>query len=188
MNTWSEPNTTLNTDILSELQNAIWNSKALKIFYRKVDEIKEVELNPLGLVCKRGTWYLVAINNDIIKTYKVTSIETALLMPHTFIRPNDFNLKSYWTDSTSNFKSLIPKHTFTFKVNPKVLDNIKERQFITISETLYKENDIYLKIKFDAIWQGVEFAFGYGKSIKIIEPIEAISEIKRKAQEVIDLY
>lgn len=188
MNAWSEPSIILNTDILSELQNAIWNSKALKILYRKVDEVKEVEINPLGLVCKRGIWYLVAINNDIIKTYKVTSIETALLMPHTFIRPNDFNLKSYWTDSTSNFKSLIPKHTFTFKVSPKVLNNIKERQFITISETLYKENDIYLKIKFDAIWQGVEFAFGYGKSIEIIEPIEAISEIKRKALEVIDLY
>jgi len=188
MNTWSEPSIILNTDILSILQNAIWNSKALKILYRKVDESKEVELNPLGLVCKRGTWYLVAINNDIIKTYKVTSIESALLMPHTFIRPNDFNLKSFWTDSTSNFKSLIPKHTFTFKVSPNVLNNIKERQFITISETLYKENDIYLKIKFDAIWQGVEFAFGYGKSIEIIEPIEAISEIKRKALEVIDLY
>lgn len=188
MNTWSEPNIILNTNILSELQNAIWNSKALKILYRKIDEVKGVELNPLGLVCKRGTWYLVAINNDIIKTYKVTSIESALLMPHTFIRPNDFNLKSYWTESTSNFKSLIPKHTFTFKVSTNVLNNIKERQFITISETLYKENDIYLKIKFDAIWQGVEFAFGYGKSIKIIEPIEAISETKRKAQEVIDLY
>jgi len=188
MNTWNEPNTSLNTDILSVLQNAIWNSKVLKISYRKTNEIKEVELNPLGLVCKRGTWYLVAINNHIIKTYKVTSIESALLMPHTFTRPTNFNLKSYWIDSTSNFKSLIPKHTFTFKVNPKVLNNIKERQFITISEILHKDDDIYLKIKFDAIWQGVEFAFGYGKSVEIIEPIEAIAEIKRKAQEVIDLY
>ncbi len=109
-------------------------------------------------------------------------------MTDTFIRPYDFNLKSYWRNSTSNFKSLIPKYTFTFKVSPYILNHIKERQFITISETMYKENGIYLKIKFDAIWQGVEFAFGYGKSIEIIEPIEAISEIKKKALEVIDLY
>lgn len=188
MNTWNEPNTMLNTDILSLLQNSIWNSKSLKIIYRKTAEVKEVELNPLGLVCKRGTWYLVAINNHIIKTYKVTSIESALLMPNAFTRPDNFNLKSYWIDSTKNFKSLIPKYTFTFKVNPKVLNNIKERPFITISETLHKDDDIYLKIKFDSLWQGVEFAFGYGKSIEIIEPMEAISEIKRKAEEVLELY
>ncbi|MBU5486306.1 WYL domain-containing protein [Clostridium sp. MSJ-11] len=188
MYTWNETNTSVNTEILSVLQNAIWNSKLLKILYRKINEIKEVVLNPLGLVCKRGIWYLVAVNNEIIKAYKVTSIESALLMDDTFIRPYDFNLKSYWRNSTSNFKSLIPKHTFTFKVSPYILNHIKERQFITISETTVKENEIYLNIEFDAIWQGIEFAFGYGKDIEIIEPIDAISEIKKKALEVIDLY
>lgn len=188
MYTWNETNTMVNTDILSVLQNAIWNSKSLKILYRKIDETKEVELNPLGLVCKRSIWYLVAVNNEIIKTYKVTSIESALLMHYTFVRPHDFNLKNYWRNSTSNFKNLIPKHTFTFRVSPNILNNIKGRQFITISETIVKENEIYLKIKFDAIWQGIEFAFGYGKDIEIIEPIEAISEIKKKALEVVDLY
>ncbi|MPM93148.1 hypothetical protein SDC9_140284 [bioreactor metagenome] len=109
-------------------------------------------------------------------------------MPNTFTRPHNFNLKNYWIDSTNNFKSLIPKYTFTFKVNSKVLNNIKERPFITISETIHKDDDIYLKIKFDSLWQGVEFAFGYGKSIEIIEPMEAISEIRRKAEEVLELY
>jgi predicted DNA-binding transcriptional regulator YafY len=188
MYTWNETNTMANTHILSVLQNAIYNSKSLKILYRKIDETKEVELNPLGLVCKRSIWYLVAVNNEMIKTYKVTSIESALLMDYTFIRPYDFNLKNYWKNSTINFKNLIPKHTFTFKVRPYILNHIKERQFITISETIVKENELYLKIKFDAIWQGIEFAFGYGKDIEIIEPIEAISEIKKKALEVIDLY
>jgi predicted DNA-binding transcriptional regulator YafY len=188
MHTWNEPNFILNTDILSVLQVAIWNSKSLLIMYRKTDEIKEVRLNALGLVCKRGIWYLVAVNNELTKTYKVTSIESALLLDDTFNRPHDFNLKSYWTNFTSNFKSLIPKHTFTFKINPNILNHIKERQFITISETMVTENDVYLKIKFDAIWQGIEFAFGYGKDIEIIEPTEAISEIKKKALEVIDLY
>lgn len=188
MYTWNQSNTSVNTDILSVLQNAIWNSKSLKILYRKINETKEVVLNPLGLVCKRGVWYLVAVNNEIIKTYKVASVESALLMDDTFIRPNDFNLKSHWKNSTSNFLSLIPKHTFIFKVSPYILNHIKERQFITISESMVNENEIYLNIKFDALWQGIEFAFGYGKDIEIIEPIAAISEMKKKALEVIDLY
>lgn len=187
MCTWNESNNIVNINILSILQNAIWNSKSLKILYRKVNETKEIELNPLGLVCKRGIWYLVAINTEIIKTYKVKSIESAFLTDY-FIRPHDFNLKNHWINSTNNYKKLIPRHTFIFKINPDVLNHIKERQFITISETFIKEDKLYIKINFDAIWQGVEFAFGYGKDIEIIEPIEAISEIKKKALEVVTLY
>lgn len=188
MYTWNEPNISLDIDILSILQNAVWNSKSLKLLYRKIDETKEIVINPLGLVCKRGVWYLVAVDNEFIKTYKVTSIESALLMNDRFIRPYDFNLKTYWKNSTSNFKSLIPKHTFTLKVSPSILNHIKERQFITISKTMFKENEIYLNIKFDSVLQGIEFAFGYGKDIEIIEPIEAITEIKKRALEVINLY
>lgn len=188
MYTWNEPNISLDIDILSILQNAVWNSKSLKLLYRKIDETKEIVINPLGLVCKRGVWYLVAADNEIIKTYKVTSIESALLMNDTFVRPYDFNLKIYWKNSTNNFKNLIPKYTFAFKVSPSILNHIKERPFITISETIFRENEIYLNIKFDSVLQGIEFAFGYGKDIEIIEPIEAISEIKKRALEVIDLY
>lgn len=188
MHTWSENPTSVNKDILSVLQNAIWNHKVLKIIYRKINEIKEVLLNPLGLVCKRGIWYLIGINAEVIKTYKVTSIENALLIDEHFNRPSDFNLEAHWKSSTSNFKSLIPKYTFTFKVNPSIINHIKERKFITINDEVIKDNEIYLDINFDDIWQGIEFAFTYGKNIKIIKPIEAINEIKIKASEVIKLY
>ncbi len=36
--------------------------------------------------------------------------------------------------------------------------------------------------------QGIEFAFGYGNDIEIIEPISAINDIKEKAMEIIELY
>ncbi|HAG43813.1 MAG TPA: alpha/beta hydrolase [Clostridium sp.] len=188
MHTWSENPTNVNKDILSILQNAIWNHKILKIVYRKINETKEIILNPLGLVCKRGIWYLIGINAEVIKTYKVTSIESTLLIDEHFDRPSDFNLEAHWKSSTSNFKSLIPKYTFTFKVNSSVINHIKERKFITINNEVIKDNEIYLDINFDDIWQGIEFAFTYGKNIKIIKPIEAINEIKIKASEVIKLY
>lgn len=188
MNTWNYTNPLVNMDILPTLQNAIWGSRSLKILYKKMDNTKEVALNPLGLVCKRSIWYLVGVNNELIKTYKVTSIASALLLEDTFIRPYNFNLKNYWKQSTNNFINSIPKHIFTFKVSPNILTHIKERPFLTISETNVKENEILLTIKFDAIWQGIEFAFGYGKDIIILEPLEAISELKKKALEVINLY
>lgn len=188
MNTWNENPHSMNKSVLSTLQNAIWNSKVLKIVYRKINETKEVILNPLGLVCKRGNWYLIGINNEIIKTYKVSSIEFSTLMDTSFDRPNDFNLENHWKSSTSHYKSLIPKYSFTFKINGCILNHIKERPFFTITETIIKDDETYIQIDFESIWQGIEFAFGYGKDIKIIEPVEAINEIKKKAVEIVNLY
>ncbi|MDU2491056.1 MAG: WYL domain-containing protein [Clostridium celatum] len=188
MQTWSENPIKIDKDILSILQNGIWKHTILKIIYRKPNETKEVILKPLGLVCKRGIWYLIGENNDIIKTYKVINIEYATSINKSFNRPNDFNLEEYWKLSTDNFKSNIPKYTFTFKVNHSIINHIKERQFINIINTVVENDKIYLDISFEAMFQGVEFAFGYGSDIEIIHPIEAIAELKKKSLEIINLY
>ena len=188
MYTWGENPLKVDTAILSILKEGIWNSKVLNIAYKKINETKNVLLNPLGLVCKRGIWYLIGENNDIIKTYKVSNIESALLTDILFDRPKDFNLEKYWKSSTSNFKSSIPKHTFTFKVNPSIVNHIKSRQFISISNIVVEDDNIYMDIDFDAVFQGIEFAFGYGKDIEIISPIDARIEIKKRSSEIIKLY
>ena len=188
MQTWSENPIKIDKDILSILQNGIWKHTILKIIYRKPNETKDVILKPLGLVCKRGIWYLIGENNDIIKNYKVINIEYATSINKSFNRPNDFNLEEYWKLSTDNFKSNIPKYTFTFKVNHSIINHIKERQFINIINTVVENDKIYLDISFEAMFQGVEFAFGYGGDIEIIHPIEAIAELKKKSLEIINLY
>ncbi|WP_326513847.1 helix-turn-helix transcriptional regulator [Clostridium intestinale] len=188
MNTWNNSKTSTNKDVLSTLQKATWSSKSLKMCYKKIDEKKEITINPLGLVCKRSIWYLVAIDCDTIKTYKISSIESATLTNDKFTRPSEFNLKNYWENSVSKFKTLIPKYNFIFKINPNILESIKERPFITIKEITHRDDEPHLYISFDSLWQGIEFAFSYGKDIKIIEPFEAITEIKKKSLEIIDLY
>lgn len=188
MQTWSENPIKIDKDILSILQNGIWKHTILKIIYRKPNETKEVILKPLGLVCKRGIWYLIGENNDIIKTYKVINIEYATSTNKSFNRPNNFNLEEYWKLSTDNFKSNIPKYTFTFKVNNSIIKHIKERQCINIINTLVESDKIYLDISFEAMFQGVEFAFAYGNDIEIIHPVEAIAELRKKSLEIINLY
>lgn len=186
--TWSENPIKIDKDILSILQNGIWKHTILEIIYRKPNETKEVILKPLGLVCKRGVWYLIGENNDIIKTYKVINIEYATSTNKSFNRPNNFNLEEYWKLSTDNFKSNIPKYTFTFKVNNSIINHIKERQCINIINTVVESDKIYLDISFEDMFQGVEFAFAYGNDIEIIHPVEAIAELRKKSLEIINLY
>lgn len=188
MNTWGVNPTSINKDILSLLQISIWNSQILKMIYRKVNETKEVILKPLGIVCKRGVWYLIGINNEIIKTYKVSSIDNVSLCDQTFLRPHNFNLENYWLSSTKDFKSKIPKYKFKFKITPSIFNYIKERKFIAIDSYEIKNDEIYIDISFDAYFQGIEFAFGYGKDLIVLEPESAIEDLKKKAKEILALY
>lgn len=188
MDHWNTSAPPIDLYVMSIIQDSIWSSNKLKILYRKINEKKEVILSPLGLVCKKGTWYLIGINSHIIKIYKVSSIEHASILKDTFIRPSDFNLEEYWRSSTLNFKKLIPKHLFKFKVSESCLNHVKERKFITIKNLDFRDDAIYIDIEFESLWQGIEFAFGYGKDVTVLYPEEAINLIKSKALEVIDLY
>lgn len=188
MNAWNSPPVETDKEILSSLQDSIWSRTSLKIVYLKPSETKEVILNPLGLVCKKGIWYLVAENMNIIKTYRVTSIKEASSTNTLFKRPDNFNLENYWKLTTESFQSAIPKYKFTFKANPSILNHIKNRQFINITSSVVKEGDVYLDIIFNDIFQGIEFAFGYGGNIEILSPKEAIEELKKKSLEIISLY
>lgn len=175
-------------EIISTLQKAIGHTLVLNITYRKINEVKAVILNPLGLVCKKGIWYLIGINENIIKTYRVSSIETAYITKEIFSRPIDFNLEKYWLTSITNFKSNIPKYIITIQVNETILNRIKERNFIKISKIVEDDSNFIITIEFDAKWQSIEFVIGFGKDIIVMDPPELIDEIKEKALEVLKLY
>lgn len=188
MDAWSTSAPSVDLRYMTIIQNAICKSKILEFIYKKTDDFKEVTLKPLGLVCKKGTWYLIGINEGIVKTYKLSSIESVNLIDVVFERPADFSLENYWKESVKNFKQLIPKHLFKFKVTQSAMNHIKERKFINIKDVEYKGNEILVEIEFDSIWKGLEFAFGYGKEVLILQPKEAIYQIKSNAMSIIDLY
>lgn len=56
----------------------------------------ERELEPLGLVLKVGTWYLVARSGRVIRTYKVANVLGLRLLDDRFAYPADFDLATHW--------------------------------------------------------------------------------------------
>ena len=58
-------------------------------------------LEPLGLVLKAGTWYLVATASDDDRgprTYRVSRVHAAAVLDETFARPAGFDLRAHWAD------------------------------------------------------------------------------------------
>lgn len=186
MYSWNEINST-DRNILNQLQKSIWASSEISINYSKATGEKQVSINPLGLVNKKGVWYLIAVDN-VIKTYRVSSIKSVTINNKPFKRPNNFNLVEYWNDSTSKFMKKIPKYRLSIKTNLNTFSHIKNRKFINIIEESCEDDSFSVVLEFNAKWQAVEFAMGYGDNVKVIEPEEVKCEIIQKAEIILKMY
>ncbi|MFD6390665.1 helix-turn-helix transcriptional regulator [Nocardia sp. NPDC060259] len=91
------------TPTLATVADALWHDRRLAIGYRRHDKTVERTLDPLGLVMKAGTWYLIARDRSDIRSYRVSRIATAVPTGESFTRPADFDLAAHWQESADEF-------------------------------------------------------------------------------------
>lgn len=92
---------------LDSLMEGIWNCHKLNIHYQKKNQtIADRIVQPYGIVVKDFIWYLVACSEDnhTIRTYRCERIVKCILLPDTFILPDDFSIKKYFRSSLKKFK------------------------------------------------------------------------------------
>src|SRR5262249_49393532 len=72
---------------LPAIARAVWGESCVEIRYRRRDAVSSRRLNPLGLVLKAGTWYLVADSGGQMRTYRVSNIVELTPTDERFTRP-----------------------------------------------------------------------------------------------------
>ena len=106
---------------LAVLADAVWESRRILITYRRGDQAVERSLEPLGLVLKAGTWYLVANSEGQARTYRVSRISSAVPSDEVVPRPQDFDLPAYWDESITAYERDAPRIAITLRIDPSVL-------------------------------------------------------------------
>ena len=106
---------------LAVLADAVWESRRILITYRRGDQAVERSLEPLGLVLKAGTWYLVANSEGQARTYRVSRISSAVASEEVVPRPQDFDLPAYWDESITAYERDAPRIAITLRIDPSVL-------------------------------------------------------------------
>ncbi|MBA2280535.1 MAG: YafY family transcriptional regulator [Acidimicrobiia bacterium] len=92
------------TPHLAIVAEALWADRKVRVGYRRDDRTVERTLDPLGLVLKAGTWYLVARCGDDLRTYRASRILAAEVLDERFDRPEGFQLADHWADSADAFE------------------------------------------------------------------------------------
>ncbi|CAM3595456.1 YafY family protein [Aeromicrobium ponti] len=174
------------------LQQAVWEEKKLQIQYEKADkQTIERIVEPLGLVAKGNTWYLIAASDEKIKSYRVSRIVKSELINENFSRPKDFNLPDYWQESKQKFISSLPRFEVEVEISPSIIQriNFTGRFVQVIHMDIPKENGwIPASLCFDTEQEAREYVLGFGDQIMILRPVSLRKSVREMAEGVVGLY
>jgi len=183
---WRDPAETIAS--LPVLMAALWQERRLRFTYNKMNaEPGERVADPLGLVAKGSTWYLVARFDGEPRTYRVSRIADPVLLEERAEIPAEFDLAEYWSRSADEFRQHLPRYYATFLADPSILRWVRYRGWRLEDET--PEGDrVRLRLRFDIEEEARQFALSFAGAVEVVEPEELRGAVIAGALETIARY
>ena len=176
---------------LQSIAEAVWSDRRLAIHYRRGSDegaVVERSLDPLGLVSKAGVWYLVA-RTDSIRTYRVSRIIDVAILPDRFLRPDEFDLATYWERSVAAYEESLPSFPATVRIRGEglarlstALGPVRARDALAAAGKPDGEGWLTLEIRLEDFWNAELMLLPLGADAEVLQPIELrrqIAEVTR---------
>lgn len=103
---------------LATVAEALWADRRVDVRYGRRDREVARRLDPLGLVLKAGTWYLVAAHRGQPRTYRVSRIRGAAARRDRVSRPAGFDLATWWAAASADFDRSMLRATVRLRLSP----------------------------------------------------------------------
>lgn len=176
---------------LAELAGAVWEGRRVTIAYHRGDRDVERLLDPLGLVLKAGTWYLVAVAvaAEAVRTYRVARVRRVTVTDEPVVRPDGFDLAGYWAEATAAYERDTPRATVTVRVHPRSIGMLAEivgERAVRNAERLAADDDPdgWRRLRLDIDWPEEVPArlVALGDAVEVLEPLELRREVVEVAR------
>jgi len=171
---------------LEVVQEAVAGDRRLEIrYWPRGREPGARVVDPLGLVAKGSTWYLVARTPDGYRTYRVSRIESARLLEQGFARPAEFDLAACWKASTEELRRGRKRYEATLRVAPEVASSFQRWRGAPASREAGErareagaepgrqaggDDRITLTVPFEDEEQAAFVALGFGPRVEVVAP------------------
>ncbi len=181
-----------NARLLPVLQQAVSQERKLKFTYERsgCDPVERLA-DPLGLVAKGNVWYLVAVVEGDIRSYRVSRVLRAELTDEPCVRPKGFDLAQFWAQSTVGFKAQLPRYHATMRAHPDVYPRLSfAGRFARIESADPPDSDGWVKvaIRFDVEEMAIEYALSFGAKMEVLEPNSLREKVINAAKSVLSFY
>jgi predicted DNA-binding transcriptional regulator YafY len=177
---------------LSTLHEAIWKERKVSILYQRDGGSSfERVVDPLGLVAKGSTWYLVAAVEGEVRSYRVSRVKGASVTDQQCTRPKDFDLEAFWAQSSTHFVANLPRYPVMVRIAPEVLETIyRAGRYARIDKAEPPDVDgwITLHLQFEQEEAARGYLLSFGTQVEIIEPRSLREKVIQLAESITTFY
>lgn len=186
------------TPHLELLANAVWETRTVRMTYRRNERAEAVErvIEPLGLVLKGGTWYLVAEADAgrSIRTYRVSRIRDATETGERFVRPDGFDLAAHWEQSRLAYEQAVEPVEVVVRLRSSDLSRLAgaagDRAMATSTRWADPVDPDFIQVRLAFDWDddAIEAALKLTDTVEVIEPAWARQAVIDAARAILARY
>jgi predicted DNA-binding transcriptional regulator YafY len=173
---------------LPVLLDALWRERQVRFLYEGLlNAAGERIVDPLGLVARGSTWYLIANRDSELRTYRVSRMRNAETLETAARRPADFDIAAYWERSATEFREKLPQFRATFLAKPSVMQWIRYRGW-RLEEETPEGALVRVRLRFDVEVEALQFALSFGADVEVVDPAELRGQVREAALAMLGLY
>jgi len=168
--------------------------RTVAVEYDRGDDVVVRTLGPLGLVLKGGVWYVVATVDGQVRTYRASRVVSATLLEEVVDRPDDFDLASFWIESTAAYEREQPSSLVEVRIREDQgwrLNQVFGTGTVAAAERIEEPGRpgtirLRLRLGFPEEVHGLLLACGH--DLEVLEPPEIRDRVVMLANRIADRY
>ena len=184
---------------LRTLAAAVRDGRQLRLGYLRGDQEPETTrvVEPLGLVNKAGTWYLVAYGEARAgepAVFRAGRVASAQMLPGAVARPPGFDLAAFWERWSASFTGGLPKVEVRLRASAAALAAFPEvfgdpvRPVLAVAAPPDAAGFTEVRLTFEHEMAAVQRLAGFGGQIEILSPATVRARLVATARELLERY
>jgi len=172
--------------MLPAVQDAVARDCRLSFDYTRADgERGSRVVDPLGLVVKGMSWYLVARTPRGMRTYRVSRMRAVTPLAISFQRPARFDLAKHWKKSVSELEAQRRRYKATLLLSPQAAESLIRWCVATPAATPVSKDApagwIAMHVDFESEEQALFVVLGMGVRARVLEPAALLDRVAGEA-------
>lgn len=160
---------------LPAIARAVIDQKQLAMTYESWKGERERVVEPIGLVQKGSSWYLVGRVGRDMRTYRIAAIKALATRDESFERPKAFDLAEHWAAQIDRFEQDLRQEKAIVRANRfgrKLIAELGAYGERAVAEAHAEDSDGWAELVFpyENIEQAVRALLGLGDAVEVIDP------------------